>query len=589
MSDAAVQPASTARVIDILARTHWRALLNRVSHGLKENRLLVATIGSFLTLYAIAAYVLVAKGIDYVHRLPLLGPLLTERLVYLMFFFFFAMLVISNATITGMGLFRRREAEWQVALPIPARSFVMWKTLEGMALASWGLVVLSAPILAALGRAFEAGAGFYFANIPALLCLVTLAANLSTWLLLAAVRWAKRWMLWPAGILIAAGLISAIIKMWSLPETAVKTTDIAANVNQILRHTEAALHPLLPSAWVAEAILATGRDLPERAIFYNLVLLSHALASLLLTTVLSGKWFPPAWNRLMTASTRRRKLAGQKHWYQRSQDEHAPPRPWLRWAGLNRATFAILVKEVRAFLREPSQWGQSLLIFGLLFMYMSNLRRLGYDLQDPFWVTVLSYLNLLVCSLALSTLTTRFIFPQFSLEGQRLWLLGLCPVPMHRILGIKLRLSASVLALLTTSLVLIASLTISLPWHRVLFFALAIVMLSFGLTALALALGTLIPNFRESNPARIVSGFGGTLCLIASFLYILACMATLVFPAVMELRPMPAGQKVTTESRVIWEGLALAGVLVNTIIFGVIPYFFAKTRTVSLEYLRHLN
>jgi ABC-2 type transport system permease protein len=160
---------------------------------------------------------------------------------------------------------------------------------------------------------------------------------------------------------------------------------------------------------------------------------------------------------------------------------------------------------------------------------------------------------------------------------------------MHRILGIKLRLSASVLALLTTSLVLIASLTISLPWHRVLFFALAIVMLSFGLTALALALGTLIPNFRESNPARIVSGFGGTLCLIASFLYILACMATLVFPAVMELRPMPAGQKVTTESRMIWESLALAGVLVNTIIFGVIPYFFAKTRTVNLEYLRHLN
>ena len=113
---------------------------------------MVATISGFLLLYGVAAYILVSRGLGFIHKTPLFGPLLTERLVYLLFFFFFVMLVISNATITGMGLFRRKDMEWQVALPLPDRSLVLWKTLEGMTLASWGLIVLSAPILLALGR-----------------------------------------------------------------------------------------------------------------------------------------------------------------------------------------------------------------------------------------------------------------------------------------------------------------------------------------------------------------------------------------------------------------------------------------------------
>lgn len=580
---------TTAQAITILARTQWRVLVNRVAKGLRTNRLMMLTISSFLLVYAGTAYFLVSRGIDYVHRLPLLGPLLTERLVYLMFFLFFVMLVISNATITGMGLFRRREAEWLVALPIPPRALVMWKTLEGMALASWGLVVLSAPILAALGRAFDAGIGFYLVNLPALLCLVTLAANLSTWALLAAVRWARRAWLWPACLALGAALLVALAQMWTLQDTVVKNTDIAASVSQILRHTEAAMHPLLPSAWVAESILSSGRASPERAVFFNLVLLAHALLALLVTVQLAGRWFPAAWNRLIAASTLRKKIPGDKYWYLRTPDEHQPLSRWMRWIGLDRASLALLRKDTFTFFREPSQWGQSLLIFGLLFIYTSNLRRLGYDLQDPFWVTVLSYLNLLVCSLALSTLTTRFIFPQFSLEGQRLWLLGMSPVPLTRILALKLRLSASILAILTTGLVLVSSLTISLPWHRVALFVFAICMLSFGLTALALALGTLLPNFREPNPARIVSGFGGTLCLIGSFLYILCCMTVMVFPAVMEMRPSVPGTVVPEEKRIFWEAIAATGVLVNTIIFGALPYFFAKSRTENLEYLRHVS
>ena len=110
-------------------------------------------------------------------------------------------------------------------------------------------------------------------------------------------------------------------------------------------------------------------------------------------------------------------------------------------------------------------------------------------------------------------------------------------------------------------------------------------MLSYGLTSLALSLGALVPNFRESNPARIVSGFGGTVCLIASFVYIVGGMVLLLIPSWQNLR-QDAVAIVGYNGKI--ELASLAGLAVLTVAFGGIPYFFAKRQTKNLEYLRHL-
>ena len=53
--------------------------------------------------------------------------------------------------------------------------------------------------------------------------------------------------------------------------------------------------------------------------------------------------------------------------------------------------------------------------------------------------------------------------------------------------------------------------------------------MSFTLNGLAVGLGVMYPNFKEANPSKIVSGFGGTLCLVLSFLYILGSILILAF------------------------------------------------------------
>jgi ABC-2 type transport system permease protein len=241
------------------------------------------------------------------------------------------------------------------------------------------------------------------------------------------------------------------------------------------------------------------------------------------------------------------------------------------------------MKDVRIFLREPMQWGQCALIFGLLLLYTSNLRHLSYNYRDPLWSSITSYLNLTVCCLAMSTLSTRFVFPQFSLEGQRLWILGLAPYPLTKVLSQKLWLNVLVVTPITTLLVIISSLSLKLSLERSAFFIVAIVMQTVGLNALALSLGALLPNFRESNSAKIVSGFGGTLCLVLSFFYIVLTVGILVVPAVHRHTALAKG--IILPELGPRELGSLAAVFILTVFSGGVPYFFAFRRTKRLANL----
>lgn len=564
---------STAQATWTLASAHLSTLLQTLRSHLREKRLLFATITIFLGGYMLAAYLLVAKGLEFISHVPLLGPILMDRLIFVLFFFFFAMLVISNATITGIGLFKRRETSWLLSLPLSYRSLVLWKTLEGMVLASWGLILLSAPIVAAIGRMLHATPAFYLCALPALFCLVTVASNLSCWMLLTLIRWTRRSWLKPAAMLAGLGLLITAMRVLPGEQAASNPVDVSANVGQILQHTNYFTHPLLPSSWVAEAVLAAGHGAFDVAAFYNLLLLAYAMLSVVITIHMAGRWFYPAWARSLEAS---------------SGPATAPFRtttrrfPWPAWLPPDLIMRSLMLKDIRGFVREPAQWGQTVLVFGLLFLYMLNLRRIVFDFRDPFWNLVTSYLNLLVCSLSLSTLTTRFIFPQLSLEGQRMWLLGLSPIPMTRVLHAKLLLTTSVTGILTMSLTLISCHTLETAPERTLFFVVAILMMTAGLNGLALGLGALFPDFREQNPAKVVSGFGGTLCLIASFVYIAACITAALIPALPELKPGLARPDFT---HTLWvQGMSGCGILLLTLLFGWLPYHLAQKRIKNLDY-----
>ena len=116
----------------------------------------------------------------------------------------------------------------------------------------------------------------------------------------------------------------------------------------------------------------------------------------------------------------------------------------------------MLVKDLRLFRRDPLQWSQFSIFLGCSVLYFLNVRRFTYDMYYAAWVNMVSFLNLSVVGLLLSTFTTRFVFPMISLEGRRFWILGLLGVRRDTILWSKF-LFASIGSLIPCSRLVLLS------------------------------------------------------------------------------------------------------------------------------------
>jgi ABC-2 type transport system permease protein len=118
------------------------------------------------------------------------------------------------------------------------------------------------------------------------------------------------------------------------------------------------------------------------------------------------------------------------------------------------------------------------------------------------------------------------------------------------------------------------------------FYCGSIVLMGGGLTGLALSLGAIFPNFVDHSPAKIVSGFGGTLCLILNFVYILGFLPIFVWPSLRAARPAVGAAGVDGHG---WN-LMISGVglVVLTVLVAGVPVFFAIRKIKRLELLGKL-
>jgi ABC-2 type transport system permease protein len=105
----------------------------------------------------------------------------------------------------------------------------------------------------------------------------------------------------------------------------------------------------------------------------------------------------------------------------------------------------------------------------------------------------------------------------------------MAPMGLDRVVKAKYWLASTASLVVTVSLITLSSVLLNMTWDRIGYFASVVVVMTFALNGLAVGLGVLYPNFKEAQPSKIVSGFGGTLCLVISFLYILASVLLLGF------------------------------------------------------------
>ncbi len=517
----------------LLIRVNTLTLWRRLKSVSEQSRLLTVVTFTFVTGYLALAYWMFYMGLRFIGKFPGLGTPLTERLMFLLFAFLFTLLLISNLIISYTNLFRNRETSFLLTMPVPSGTIFQWKFLESTLLASWAFVFLIAPLLGAYGNTRGVAWHFYPVTVVLVAMFIVLPAVIGSFCAVNLARYLDRRLFQVLAVLSLTAIILGAA-VWFRPEPipAESTeTRVLGVLDKMLSRTRFAEFAFIPSYWLSSSVLQWANGAVLAAGFFMLVLLSHVAFFGMLAFTQMGNLF---YDAASTVQSRASVFARWKWFHRREQRQREAAYglglaeravAQLRWLGPD--VRALVVKDFRMFWRDTTQWAQSLMLFGLLAVYIFNLRHFSQQLNNPFWTHLVSFLNLGACSLNLATLTTRFVYPQFSLEGKRLWVVGMAPLGLVQVVKVKYWMANVTALIVTLGLILTSCYMLEMTLSRTIFFVFAITVMTMTLTGLAVGLGALHPNFKEENPSKIVSGFGGTFCLVLSFLYILGSVVLL--------------------------------------------------------------
>lgn len=445
----------------------------------------------------------------------------TVRIVFGVFFVtMMVMLTFSTAIILYSSLFRSREVAFLLTIPARVERIFLHKFQEAVLLSSWAFILLGSPVLLAYGIVAGAPSYYYLLAVPFLVAFTYIPAGIGAIACVAIVRFLPSRRVLILGLSVSAAVVVVVSIGWSLSANLNQNLLTPSWFREILDRLKFTEHRLLPSWWLSSGLLEAARREWSESVLFLALMISNALFCRQLAVWAAGAIFRPAYSALhgRRNARRRTKIA----WIDRAL---------MRFTSVLPLQMRLLiVKDLRLFRRDPVQWGQFLIFFGLLLLYFFNIRRFSYEVYYKGWVNMVSFLNLSVVALLLSTFTTRFIFPMISLEGRRFWILGLLPLKRETMLWSKFVFAVGGSIIPCSLLILLSDTMLRVSPTIVASHQLTCLILCFGLSGIAVGLGAKMPNLREESPSRIAAGFGGTLNLVFSTLYILAVVLLTAVP-----------------------------------------------------------
>jgi len=446
---------------------------------------------------------------DYLLRLGLSWLFLT----------FLAFLAFSGVVTALSTFFLADDLRLLLTAPIPAGRLFLARFVRTLGQASWMVIMFLTPVLLGVGAARCAPPAYYASAIliVAPFATIPVAVGTGATLVLVNVLPARRArdVLMIVGLGFAAALV--LILRFIQPERLMRVESLP-DVADFFATLQSPVTPLLPSFWAGESLFAAlqgGLDLLHGAALW--------------TTALAGVV-------VLSAAGRRWHFAG----YSRSQES-----PKARVAALrivDRVAYALplsivrrqlLIKDVKVFLRDVSQWLQLLPLFALVLLYLYNFRTLDLEripYMSGFLKNVYAFLNLGMAGFVLATVAVRFVFPAVSSEGAAFWIIRTSPVRFREFLWSKFWTGLFPLLLFTEGLTIAANQLMGVDPFLKVVAALAVVFMTCALVGLAVGMGAMYPRF-GADATQAAGSYGGVAFMILAVLYIIVTILLLGWPS----------------------------------------------------------
>jgi ABC-2 type transport system permease protein len=504
----------------------------------------------------------------YFRGVPEIGPLLAGKLLGLILIGFFSILLLSNVITSLSSFFLAKDLDLLVSGPVDWLKLYGAKLLETVVNSSWMVALMAVPMFTAYGVVYDGGWAFPLIAIGVFIPLVVIPGVIGSVITLVLVNVfparRTRDILSVIAVLAAGGivLLFRVVRPERLarPEGFRNLVDFVA----VLRTPTS---PLLPSEWASETIMSW---LQFRLDYLPLYMLWTTAAIAVVVGALMHRWlYVKGFSKAQESSER----------WARSGFMHRIGMFVLRPIGILRRE--LILKEVRLFFRDTTQWSQLILLAVLVVVYVFNIKYLPLrgDGITFFLVNVVPFLNLVLAGFVLASIAARFIFPGVSLEGRTLWLLRSSPMSMRDLLWSKFWVGTLPLLILAVGIVGVTNTMLAVTPFMFGVSVFSIVMMTFAVAGLAIGFGTLFPQFETENAAQIPTSFGGLLFMMSAIAVIAGVVILEARPVYSYLRARTYGGEADAVEMVIGFGLAALLCTAATIV----PIRFALSRLERIE------
>jgi ABC-2 type transport system permease protein len=449
-----------------------------------------------------------------------LGDYLVRLGLSWLFLTFLSFLAFSGIVTSLSTFFLSEDLRLLVAAPVRGDRLFYSRFSRTVVQASWMVVTFLLPVLLGVGLARCASALYWLAAALTVVPFVVIPVALGTLVTLVLVN------VFPArrarDVLMLMGVLFGVVLVLMLrflqPERLLRVESLP-DVTGFFTTLQSPVTPLLPSFWAGEVLFAALQGSVDWV--HAGALWTTAAALTVLTRAAFGRHYFAGWSKAQEARKAR----------------FTRLRALERLSGLlpvSPAARHLLLKDLKVFLRDTTQWSQLLLLLALMMVYLYNFRVLDLD-RIPYMSGVIknayAFVNLAMGAFVLSAVAVRFVFPAVSAEGAAFWIVRSSPVSMKAFLWSKFWTGLFPVLALAEALTLLSNEFLgadpALKWLA----GAAIFCMSFALVGLAAGLGAQYPRFQAENVTQVAGSYGGIAYMILAVLFILVETALLAWPA----------------------------------------------------------
>ena len=449
-----------------------------------------------------------------------LGDFLLRIGLSWLFLTFLSFLAFSGIVTALSTFFLSEDLRLLLATPVSVRRLFYARFVKTVLQSSWMVAIFLLPVLLGIGIARCAPCMFYVTALATVapFCVIPVAAGTGTTLLLVNVFPARR----ARDILMLMGLVFAgsivLLLRFIQPERLLRVESLP-DVTGFFATLQSPITPLLPSFWAGETLfasLAGGRDWLHAGALWT-----TACAFTVMLSAASERWYFSGFSKSQEARKARFTRLG-------AFETIASVLP------LSVVRKTLLIKDVKVFLRDVTQWSQLLLLVALVAVYLYNFQVLDLD-RVPYMAGFIknfyAFLNLGLAGFVMATVAVRFVFPAVSSEGAAFWIIRTAPITSRDFLWSKFWTGFVPLLVMSLTLTVVANELLAVAPFLKLVTAAGITFMSVALAGLATGLGARYPRFAADNATQIAGSPGGVAFMIAAVSYVIAMIVLLGWPS----------------------------------------------------------